>query len=100
MSLEEVTEKIRQKLFMAGGLNATIKFDFEDEGVIFIDARESPAVISHEDNDADTSFHCTLDLFENIMNGTQDPNIAFMMGKIKIRGNMGLALKLNTIIED
>lgn len=100
MSLEAVTERIRQKLFMANGVNATIKFDFGDDGVIFIDATETPAVISHEDEDADTSFHCSLDVFENIMNGTQDPNIAFMMGKLKIRGNMGLALKLNSIIED
>lgn len=100
MSLESVTEKIRQKIFMASGLNATIKFDFGEDGVIFIDATESPAVISHEDKDADTSFSCTLDTFKNIMNGSQDPNIAFMMGKLKVRGNMGLALKLNSIIED
>ena len=38
--------------------------------------------------------------FEGILNGTQDPNIAFMMGKLKVKGNMGLAMKLNSILED
>ena len=32
--------------------------------------------------------------------GTQDPNIAFMMGKLKVKGSMGLAMKLNGILED
>lgn len=100
MSLESITEKIRQKISMAHGIDASIKFDFGDDGVIFIDANQSPATVSHDDDDADTTFSCSLEVFEKIVSGEQDPNIAFMMGKIKIRGNMGLALKLNSILED
>jgi putative sterol carrier protein len=35
-----------------------------------------------------------------MMDGTQDPTLAFMMGKLKVEGSMGLAMKLNSIIED
>jgi putative sterol carrier protein len=41
-----------------------------------------------------------LQTFENILAGSQDPNLAFMMGKLKIKGSMGLAMKLNGILED
>jgi len=34
------------------------------------------------------------------MDGRQDPNVAFMMGKLKVQGSMGLALKLNGFLED
>ncbi len=100
MSLEEVTEKIKSKIAMAAGFDAKVKFDFEEEGLIFIDATQSPATISHEDEDADCTLKCSLDVFKALMDGTQDPTMAFMMGKLKVDGSMGLAMKLNSIIED
>ncbi len=100
MSLESVTEKIKEKIAMAAGFDAKVKFDFKDDGVIFIDATQTPAEISHEDEDADCTLRCSLDTFQGLMDGTQDPTMAFMMGKLKVDGSMGLAMKLNSIIED
>lgn len=100
MSLEEVTEKVRQKLSRGASMNARVKFDFEDEGKIFVDATQSPPALSHEDADADVTLLCALDTFDAILAGRQDPNIAFMMGKLKIKGSMGLAMKLNAMLED
>ncbi|MCB9988022.1 MAG: SCP2 sterol-binding domain-containing protein [Rhodospirillales bacterium] len=100
MSLESVTEQIKQKLHFAPQIGARVKFDFGDDGVVFVDATENPPSLSHEDQDADCTLACTLDTFEKILSGTQDPNIAFMMGKLKVKGSMGLAMKLNAILED
>lgn len=100
MSLESVTESIKAKMAMAAGLNAKVKFDFGDDGLIFVDATQSPPEVSHEDNDADCTLKCSLDTFKGFMEGTQDPTMAFMMGKLKVDGSMGLAMKLNSIIED
>ncbi len=99
MSLAEATEQIRQKLSYAPRINAKVKFDFGDDGIVFIDATQSPPVISHEDAEADTTLACSITTFQGILNGTQDPNIAFMMGKLKVRGSMGIAMKLNGILE-
>jgi putative sterol carrier protein len=41
-----------------------------------------------------------LDLFKGLMDGTKDPNMAFMMRKLKIKGSMGIAMRLNAILED
>ena len=101
MSLESVTEKIKQKLALAHGLSARVKFDFGDDGAVFVDTTQSPADISHDAGaEADCTLICSLDTFEGILGGTQDPNIAFMMGKLKVKGSMGLAMKLNAILED
>ncbi len=100
MSLEAVTTKIKEKMSMAMGLDATVKFDFGDEGRIFVDATQTPPVISDEDGEADVVLETSLTTFNEILEGTQDPNIAFMMGKLKVKGSMGLAMKLNNILED
>lgn len=102
MGLETVTQKIKEKMSLAGGLDATIVLDFKDDGQIFIDTTQSPAVISHdvETDEPDLKLSCKIGTFEDILSGKQDPNIAFMMGKLKIKGSMGLAMKLNSIIED
>ncbi len=100
MSLDEVTTRIKQKMALAAGLKARVKFDFGDDGLIFVDSTQSPAVISHENAEAETTLACSLPTFEAILDGRQDPNVAFMMGKLKVKGSMGLAMKLNSILED
>ena len=100
MSLEEITTKIKQKMAMAAGLNAKVKIDFGDDGLIFVDTTQNPPVITNEDSEADTTLVCSQDTFKGILAGTQDPNIAFMMGKLKVKGSMGIAMKLNSILED
>lgn len=100
MSLETVTEAMKAKMALAAGLDAKVKFDFGDDGVIFVDATQNPAELSHDDADADCTLKCSLETFKGFMAGTQDPTMAFMMGKLKVDGSMGLAMKLNAIIED
>ncbi len=100
MSLEDLTAKIKQKMAMAAGLNARVKFDFGDDGLIYVDTTQNPPEISNEDKDADTTLICSQETFKGILAGSQDPNIAFMMGKLKVKGSMGIAMKLNAILED
>lgn len=99
-SLDDVTEKITRKIAQGPAVNARVKFDFGADGIIFIDATQSPPVISHDDADSDTTLSCSLETFAALLDGKQDPNIAFMMGKLKVKGSMGLAMKLSALLED
>lgn len=101
-SIDTITEKITAKLSRAGatGLAARVKFDFGDDGRVFVDTTQDPPVVSHDDGDADLTLHCALDTFDGILSGTQDPNVAFLMGRLKVQGAMGLAMKLNALLED
>ena len=100
MDLNTATQRIKDKMAMAPHIKAKVKFDFKDDGVIYIDSTQSPPEVSHEDKDSDVTLICGIDTFEAFMNGTKDPNIAFMMGQLKVKGSMSLALKLNSVIED
>ena len=50
--------------------------------------------------EADVTLIATHDLFKGLMDGSKDPNMAFMMRKLKIKGSMGIAMRLNSILED
>ncbi len=100
MSIDIIETKIKEKMAFADNLNAKIKLDFKDEGIVLIDATQTPATISSEDGEADLTLSSSIEIFTQILEGTQDPNIAFMMGKLKVKGSMSLAMKLNSILED
>ena len=100
MSIESIAAKIKEKMSLAAGLSTTVKFDFGDDGIVFVDTTQSPPEVSHDDKDAELIVTTNTSTFQGILDGTQDPNIAFMMGKLKVKGNMGLAMKLNSILED
>ncbi|MDH5723622.1 MAG: SCP2 sterol-binding domain-containing protein [Alphaproteobacteria bacterium] len=100
MTLEIIKKSIEEKLKLAPVLGAIYKFDFGDQGCLLVDASQSPAVISEEDGTADTTFKCSIAVFNDILSGVQDPTMAFMMGKLKIEGSMGYAMKLNSILGD
>ena len=99
-SLTLIAGQIEKRLASGAGLNARVKFDFGADGLLLIDATQSPPVVTHEDGEADVTLLTSLDTFAAILSGSQDPNVAFLMGKLKIKGSMGLAMKLNALLED
>ncbi len=96
-TLEEITEGMRERIGEDCGLDATLKFDFKGDGIVYVDADTVPNVVSNEDKDADCTIKITMDNFEALAAGDLDPTTAFMMGKLKIEGNMGIAMKLQSV---
>lgn len=98
MSLEAVTDGIRQKIGASSGLNATLKFDFGSDGVVYVDGTAEPNTVSNENKDADCTISMALEDFKSMVKGDLDGTTAFMMGKLKVAGNMGIAMKLSSLL--
>lgn len=98
-TLEEITEGIRQRVGEDSGLDATLKFDFGDDGVVFVDGVSTPNTVSNEDQDADCTMKISKENFLKMVNGELDGTTAFMMGKLKVEGNMGVAMKLQSVLK-
>lgn len=78
---------------ITGGFDGSVKFDMPGEGVIRI---VDGAVIT-EDGDADCTITADPDVFKDMFEGELDPTSAYMTGKIKIEGDMGVAMKLSQL---
>lgn len=101
MSLDSVKSAIKQKVSYAPHIKGRFKFDFGEDGILVIDSTVSPPEMSEEDDDdVDVVLITSLETFQGFIDGTKDPNMAFMTGKLKVKGSLGLAMKLNTILED
>ena len=98
MSLQEVTERVRERVGEDSGLGAIVKFNFGDDGVLTIDGTSTPNTVTNDDTDADTTITMKLDDFKQMAKGELDPTAAFMMGKIKVSGDMTVAMKLSQVI--
>ena len=99
---DSLIDQFQEKLKFAPDFKKTVKFVIADEGddAIVIDCSERPARVTEGDDEADVTLIAKLDVFKGLMDGTQDPNMAFMMRRLKIKGSMGVAMRLNAILED
>ena len=76
---------------MSGGFSAGVaKFVIPGEGAIIIDQDGVRA----GDDDADVTLSADRETFEGMMTGDTNPTSAFMTGKLKVDGDMGMAMKL------
>ncbi|HEY8375810.1 MAG TPA: SCP2 sterol-binding domain-containing protein [Nannocystis sp.] len=98
ISLDTLTSDIRAKVGDNSGLNATIKFAFEaDKGVLYIDGKSTPNTVDNVDREAQCTVKVSYDNFILLTQRKLDPMTAFMTGKLKIEGDMGVAMKLGKL---
>jgi putative sterol carrier protein len=98
MNLEACTQGIRSKVGADSGLDATLKFDCGAEGCIFIDGKSTPNSVSNTDTEADCTVAITLENLAAMLAGELDPVTGFMGGKLKVSGDMSIAMKLQRVV--
>ena len=98
MSVADIESAFNSRLDKFSELGARLKFDFGDDR-LFVDGTQTPAVMNHEDEDADTTIAVSADDLTKIMHGQLDPTMAFMTGKLKVKGNTANAMKLASVLK-
>ncbi|MDA1120679.1 MAG: SCP2 sterol-binding domain-containing protein [Bacteroidetes bacterium] len=95
MTLEELTAKIQNLVQEHGGkIKATVKFVFEDGSVIYLNDTVSPAQVNNENESAQCTVKMSSENFVKLLDGDMNSMGAYMMGKMKIDGDMTIAMKL------
>ena len=78
----------------AKGFDGTAKFVIEGEGSVYIDANGARA----SDDEADVTLTASRETFEGLLDGSVNPTMAYMTGKLAVDGNIGLAMKLGSAL--
>lgn len=84
----------------AAGVNATIQFNLGDDGQFYVVIKDGTVEANEgtADNPNMTLISTAEDYF-NVATGKLNPMQAFMSGKIKVTGDMGLAMKLQSMFK-
>jgi putative sterol carrier protein len=75
-------------------LGGSVKFVIDGEGAI----RIGDGAVTADDGEADCTVTADADTFRALLDGELDPTAAFMSGRLAIEGDMGLAMKLGSLL--
>ena len=90
--IDGAVRKLAAKL--GDGFDGIAKFTIDGEGSIMVDHDGVRA----GDEDADVTLSADTDTFRDMLDGGLNPTSAFMGGRLRIDGNMGLAMKLGAAL--
>ncbi|MEO4001589.1 SCP2 sterol-binding domain-containing protein [Mesorhizobium sp. CAU 1732] len=93
MTLQEIADKIAAKA-SGSGFSRSVKLDTGSDGVIVIDGSS----VSTTDADADCTIKLSKDNLESLIAGELNPTMAFMQGKLKVEGDMSVAMQLSQVL--
>lgn len=101
MALDELLSDMQSKAEKLKELNHTVLFDLGDDGKILLDATgDEVKITANPDNDdAETTLALSVGNMEKLINGDLNPMVAFTLGKLKVFGSKGIALKLSSLLD-
>jgi putative sterol carrier protein len=82
----------------AHALDASYRFDVEGAGSWRVESNDGALVVTESDGPADCVIRTDEQTFLRIVRGEQSPMGAYMTGKVKVEGDLGLALKLRDVL--
>ncbi len=93
-SLSDITERIRGGLAGEPGLAKSLKLDFKGEGFIHVAGTQ----VTNDDAPADCTVVISREDLESLVRGELDPMAAMMRGRLRIQGDMAVAMNLQSML--
>ena len=79
------------------GMNNSYLFDIESAGKWLVTVEDGTVSVREGEGEADCTISTSEENFQKIVSGEQNPTTAYMTGKLKIKGDMGAAMKLQKL---
>jgi putative sterol carrier protein len=99
MSARDFFESLESRVDQSktAGMNNSYLFDIEGAGKWTVRVEDGVVNVSEGGEDADAVISTSEETFEKIASGEQNPTSAYMTGKLKVKGDMGAAMKLQKL---
>jgi putative sterol carrier protein len=81
----------------AAGVNQTYVFAVDGAGTWTVRVADGAVDVSEGDAGGDCTIQTSQDVFERMVRGEQSPTTAYMTGKLKVKGDLGAAMKLQKL---
>ena len=79
------------------GMNNSYLFDIDGAGKWKVDVQDGNVEVTEGEAPADVTITTSEDTFDKIVSGEQNATSAYMTGKLKVKGDMGAAMKLQKL---
>jgi putative sterol carrier protein len=79
------------------GMNNSYLFEIGDTGTWLVTVEDGVVSVREGEGEADATISASEENFQRILSGEQNPTAAYMSGKLKIKGDMGAAMKLQKL---
>lgn len=93
-TVADITERLRTALRDRPGLEKSLKLDFKGEGFVHVDGRS----VTNDDAAADCTVVVSREDLEALARGELDPMSAMLRGRLKIKGDMAVAMQLQSML--
>ncbi|MDA9892693.1 SCP2 sterol-binding domain-containing protein [Flavobacteriaceae bacterium] len=97
MSLDNMISQFEKRAATAAPIGGTLKFEVDGMGILIDGSGETNTVKASEDA-ADCTISLTAKVLQKLRDGEINPMMAVMGGQIKISGDMGLAMKVQSLM--
>jgi acyl-CoA dehydrogenase len=97
MSLDYMLSQFQERAENTEPIGGVIKFEVDGHGII-IDGSGEKNIISAGNQEADCTISLTAEVLKKLRDGDLNPMMAVMGGQIKISGDMGLAMKMQSLM--
>lgn len=102
-TMQQIGQAFNENSAPIEGANVIYQFDLsgEEEGSYQLHLQGGQAkVIQGGGGAADCTFAMSVKSFRKFLTGSLSGTVAFMTGKLKIKGDLGKAMKLETILKE
>ena len=97
MSIENIVAQFEKRASSSSPIGGKLKFEVDGMSII-IDGSGDSNIVNAGDGDADCTISLTAEVLEKLRDGEINPMMAVMGGQIKISGDMGLAMKVQSLM--
>jgi putative sterol carrier protein len=99
MTAEEFFKELPNRVDSArtAGMNNSYVFAIDGAGTWTVRVGDGGVTVDEGDTGGDCTISASAETFERIVSGEQNPTAAYMSGKLKVKGDMGAAMKLQKL---